>query len=149
MNFSNDGIECSLDFGPDSVTLSVKDLVQEMPIGSQELPPVACSLLWSQVQGFLNNHLARVPTASNQQGTMEIRDESFSSVGAQNMDTSGYRASDLEDNEFHWENPQLEVDAVFRPGIDNRFSPTAFDSLGMGGSVDNPILLHDEEDKEK
>ena len=47
MNFSvsNDGIEWSLEFGPDSVTLTVKDLVQEMIISSQEVPMAAWSLL--------------------------------------------------------------------------------------------------------
>ena len=44
MNFSvsNDGIEWSLDFGPDSVTVTVKDLVQEMTLSSREIPPAAC-----------------------------------------------------------------------------------------------------------
>ena len=58
---SNDGIEWSPDFGPDSVTLTVKDLVQEMTKSSQELPLAAWSLLLSQRQQFLHNHLARVP----------------------------------------------------------------------------------------
>ena len=80
---------------------------------------------------------------------MEMRDEVFSSVVAQKIVTSGLQLSDLEDIEFRWENPQLEVDAVFRPGIDILFSPTAFDSLEMGVSVENPILLDDEKDKEK
>ena len=41
------------------------------------------------------------------------------------------------------------MDAVFRPGIDTPFSPTTFDELLMGdGSVENPIVLDEEEDKE-
>ena len=41
------------------------------------------------------------------------------------------------------------MDAVFRPGIDTPFSPTTFDDLLMGdGSVENPIVLDEEEDKE-
>ena len=41
------------------------------------------------------------------------------------------------------------MDAVFRPGIDTPFSPATFDGLSMGeGSVENPILLDAEEDKE-
>ena len=32
------------------------------------------------------------------------------------MDTTGYELSDLEDIKFFWENPQVELDAVFRPG---------------------------------
>ena len=57
---SNDGIEKFLDFGPDSVTLTVKDLVQEMTKSSQEIPLEAWSLLLSERQDFLNNHLPRV-----------------------------------------------------------------------------------------
>ena len=75
-------------------------------------------------------------------------DEVLSGVGAQEgLDTSGYQESaDLDDVEFYWENDQLDVDAAFRPGIDTPFSPTAFDDLEMGGSVENTILL--DEDKE-
>ena len=58
---SNDGIEWSLNFGPDSVTPTVKDLVQEMTIGSEEIPLAAWSLLMSQREESLSNHLARVP----------------------------------------------------------------------------------------
>ena len=80
---------------------------------------------------------------------MEMRDEVLSSVGAQYLDTSSYQVSDLEDIEFNWEDSQLDMDAVFRPGIDTPFSPTTFDDLLMGdGSVENPIVLVEEEDKE-
>ena len=42
------------------------------------------------------------------------------------------------------------MDAVFRPSIDAPFfSPTTFDDLTMGGSVKNPIVLDEEEDKRK
>ena len=43
------------------------------------------------------------------------------------------------------------LDAVFRPGIDTPFYPTSFDDLSMWGwegSVENPIVLDEEEDKE-
>ena len=101
---SNDGIEWSLDFGPDSVTLTVKDLVQEMTISSQEISLAAWSLLLFQKQRFLNNHLARVTVTINQQETHKMTDEVFSSVGAQEgLDTSGYQVSaDLDDVEFYW-----------------------------------------------
>ena len=57
--------------------------------------------------------------------------------------------SDLEDIEFNWENPQLDMDAVFRPGVDTPSSPTTFVDLLMGdGSVENPIALDEEEDTE-
>ena len=99
-------------------------------------------MLLFQRQNFLNNHLARVTVTPNQQGTREMRDEVFSSVSQQDRDTGGYQVSaDLDDVEFYWENDQLDVDALFRPGIDTPFSPTAFDNLEMGGSAENPILL--------
>ena len=73
---------------------------------------------------------------------MEMRGEVLSSVRAQDLDTSSNQVSDLEDIEFNWENSQLEMDAVFRPGIDTPFSPTTIDDLLMGaGSVENPIAL--------
>ena len=78
-----------------------------------------------------------------------MRDEVLSSVGAQDLDTSSYQVSDLEDIQFNWENSHLDMDSVFRPGIDTPFSPTVFDDLLMGdGSVENPIVLDEEEDKE-
>ena len=146
---SNDGIQWTLDFGPDSVNVAVKDFDQKITISSQEIPLAAWQLLSSQRQDFLNNHLARVPITPNQEGTMEMRDEVLSSEGAQDLDTSSYQVSDLEDIEFNWENSQLEMDAVFRSGIDIPFSPTTFDDLLMGdGSVENLIVLDEEEDKE-
>ena len=90
---SNDGIEWSLNFGPNSVTLTEKDLVQEVTISSQEYPLSAWSLLLPQKQQLWNNHLARVPVTPNQQGTNEMMDEVISSVGALDMDTSGYQVS--------------------------------------------------------
>ena len=75
-----------------------------------------------------------------------MRDEVLSSVVAQDLDTSSYQVS--EDIEFNCENSQLDMDAVFRPGIDTPFSPTTFDDLSMEGSVENPIMLDEEEDKE-
>ena len=126
-----------------------KDLVHEMTISSQENPLASRSLLLSQRQQLLNNHLARVPVTPNQQGSHEMRDEVRSSVGAQEgLDTSGSQVSaDLDGVEFYWENDQLYADVV-RPGIDTPFSPTAYDDLEMGGSAENPILLDEEEDKE-
>ena len=146
---SSDGIQWTLDFGPDSVTIAVNDLNQNIRISSQEIHLAAWQLLLAQRQEFLNNHLARVPITPIQEGTMEMRDEVLSSVRAQDLDTSSYQVTDLEDKEFNWENSQLDMDSVFRPGIDTPFSPTVFDDLLMGdGSVENPIVLDDEEDKE-
>ena len=135
---SKDGIQWILDFGPDSVTIAVNDLDQKITVSSQEIPLAAWQLLLSQTQDFLDNHLSRVPITPNQEGTMQMRDEVLSSVGAQDLDTSSYQLSDLEDIEFNWENSQLEMDAVFRPGIDTPFSPTIFDVLSMEGSVEKP-----------
>ena len=111
---SNGSIQWSLDFGKDSVTLTVKDLVQEFFMA-------AWSLLLSEKQDFLHNHLARIPVPPNQQGIHEMRDEVLPSVGAQDMDTSAYQVSDLDDDEFDWEKNQLDVNAVFRPFIEPRF----------------------------
>ena len=146
---SSDRTQWTFDFGPDSVTIAVIDLVQNIAASSQEIHPAAWQLLLSQRQDFLDNHLSRMPITQNQEGTMDMRDEVLSSMGAQDPDTSSYQVSDLEDIEFNWEYPQLDMDAVFRPCIDTPFSPTTFDDLLMGdGSVENPIVLDEEEDKE-
>ena len=79
---------------------------------------------------------------------MEIRDEVLSSVGAQDLDTSSYQVSDLEDIEFNWDISQLDMDIVFRPGIDTSFPPDTIDDLPKEGSVENPIVLDEEEHKE-
>ena len=79
-----------------------------------------------------------------------MRDRVLSGVGARDLDTSSYQVSDLDDIEFNWEGSQLDMDSMFRPGIDTPFSPTVFDDLLMGdGSVENPIVLDEEEGKEK
>ena len=52
---------------------------------------------------------------------MEMRDGVLSSVGAPDLDTSSFQVSDPEDIEFNWENSQLDMEAVFRPGIDILF----------------------------
>ena len=92
---SNDGIQWTLDFAPDSVTIAVKDLDQNITISSQEIPLTALQLLLSQRSYFPNNDLARVPINPNHEGTMEMRDDVLSSVGAQVLDTSSYQVSDL------------------------------------------------------
>ena len=87
---SNDGIQWTLDFGPDSVTDTVIDFVQNITISSQETPPAAWQLLWSQRQDISDNHPPPVSITQNQEGTMEMRDEVLSSVGAQDLFTSSY-----------------------------------------------------------
>ena len=81
LSVSNDGIQWTLDFGPDSVTIAVKDLDQNITITSYILV-ASWQLLLSQKQDFLNIHLARVPITPNQEETMEMRDKVLSSVGA-------------------------------------------------------------------
>ena len=71
----NLGIEWLLDFGPDSISLTAKDLVQELTIISQEFPLTAWSLLLSERQGFLNNYLERALITLNREGPMEMRNE--------------------------------------------------------------------------
>ena len=65
---SNDGIEWSLDFGPDSDTQTVKDFVQEMKIRSKQILLTAWSFLMSQTQDLFSNHLARVPVTPKDEG---------------------------------------------------------------------------------
>ena len=78
---SSDGSQWTLDSGPDSVTIAVNDLDQNLTFSSQERPLAAWHLLLSQRQDFLNNHLARVPITPNQEGTIEVKKEVLSSVG--------------------------------------------------------------------
>ena len=96
------------------------DLDEILTVSSLEIPLAAWSLLLSQRQDFFENHLPRVPKAPNQQGTFEMR-EVLSSVGAQDTDTRGYELSDVEDIEFSWEDPAVDMDSVYRPGLDTPF----------------------------
>ena len=84
----------------------------------------------------------------NQKGTVEMRDEVLSSVDAQELDTSGYLVSDLEDIEFHWGELGLNMDAVCWPGIDTPFSPSTLNDFEMNLMAENPTLFDEEEDKE-
>ena len=107
-------------------------------------------MLLSQRQEFLDNHLPRVLITPNQQGTFEVRDEILSSVGAQDTDTRGYELTVIEDIEFSWGDPAVDLESVYRPEKDTPFSPSIFDDFQMDGSTTaNPIIVDDEEDKEK
>ena len=145
---SNNGIHWTLDFGPDSVTIAVNDLVQSTTISSQDISLTGSQLLFPQEHTFWDDHLTRVTVTPNQQGLHEMRDDVLSSLGSQDLDTSSYQLTDLEDIEFNWEESHLDMDAAFRPGIDTPFSPNNFDDLSMEGSVENPTVLDEEEDKE-
>ena len=80
---SSDGVQWTLHFGHDSVTIAVNDLYRKLRISSQETHLAAWQLLLSQGQEFLDIQLPRVPITENQEGTMEMRDEVLSSKGAQ------------------------------------------------------------------
>ena len=147
---SNNGAQWILYFGPHSVVLSVKDLDENLTISSLAILLAAYSLLLSQRQEFLDNHLPRVPISPNQQGPFQMREEVLSSVRRQDTDTKEYELSNLEDNEFSWEFPTLVMDNVYRPEIDTPISPSIFDDFLMGSTSANPInpiLVDDEEDK--
>ena len=70
-SISDNGVQETLDFGPDSVTFAVNDLYQNITINSQEIPLAAWQMLLSQRQDFLDTHLPRVPITQKQEGTME------------------------------------------------------------------------------
>ena len=64
-----------------------------------------------------------------------MREEVFSSVGAQDTDTRGYELSDLEDIEFSWEDPAVDMDSVYLPGIDTPFPHPSLTILRWGQSL--------------
>ena len=140
---SNDGIQLTLDFGPDSVTISIIDLEQKITIPScLAIAVVSKTRLLEQSSSASSNYPQPARNIWNER-------RSTLQCGAQDLGTSSYQLSDLEDIEFNWENSQLYMDAVFRPSIDTTFSPTTFADLLMGdGSVENPIVLDEEKDKE-
>ena len=145
---SNDGNERSLDFGPVSVPLTVKDFIQEMTKCSQEHCLASWSFLLFERHDFLNVHLARVPVTPNQQESMEMRDGVFSSVSAQEMDISGFQVADLEDFEFHWDDLDLNMYAVFLPGMNTPFTRSNSENFELGSTAEKPILVDEEQHEE-
>ena len=63
-------------------------------------PLATLSLLLFQIQDNLNIQLAGFPIIPNQEETMKLREKVLSSVSAQDIDTSAYQMSDLDDDEF-------------------------------------------------
>ena len=120
-----------------------------MTISPEEVLLAGRSCLLSQSQDFMNFHVAQIPITPNQQGTMDMREDLFSGVGAQDFDTSGYEVCHPDDLGLYWRNDQLSGDAVFRPLIGTQFSTTILDVLEMGGSEGKSNLLDKEEEKEK
>ena len=123
----------------------MKDIV--LTILSLELPIAAFNSLINQRQQFLENHLARAPIMPNQQGTWEMQDEVRASVGDHDV-SSNFDPSDMDDIQFHCENPNVEMDAVCRPGIDIPFSPSLFENCPVAGSAEYPKEIDDELDKQ-
>ena len=78
---------------------------------------------------------------------MWMQDEVLSTVGAKDIDSSGYQMSDLDDIEFHWDDPVLDMDAVFLPGKDTLFSHSMYTNFQMGSMSENTILIDEEKDK--
>ena len=66
---------------------------------------------------------------------------------AQDTDTSGYQLSDLQDIEFQWENPDLKMDAVFRPNVKTLFSSPKFNDFEKGSLSENPLLIDEQQAK--
>ena len=87
---SNNETQRTLDISPDSVTIIVKDIVQDLTISSLELPIAAFNTLIDQRQQFLENQLARLPISPNQQGTWEMQDEVRASVGDHDVSQSSF-----------------------------------------------------------
>ena len=79
-SFSNERVQWTLDFPPDSVTIAVIDLVQNVTISLQEVPLAAWPLLLSKRQDFLDNRLPGVSITQNQEGTKEKREERRSTL---------------------------------------------------------------------
>ena len=52
---------------------------------------------------------------------MEMLEEVLSSVGVQDVDTSGYQVSNLDNIEFYCKNDQLDVDTIVTQWIDTPF----------------------------
>ena len=100
----------------------------------------AWNLLLGHGPKFLYNYLARVPITPNQQGTHQMI-KLLPSARVQEMDLWCL----IWTTAFHWENSELEKDAVFCSGEDN-FSLSASDDIEMGSAAKD-FLLDDEEDK--
>ena len=79
-----------------------------------------------QRHDFSNNYLEPVPVSPNQQGTVAMWVEVNSIRSAQDEDTSLCKLTDLKDFLFYWEDLDLNMDAVFRKGIDSPFCPSNF-----------------------
>ena len=76
-----------------------------------------------------------------------MRDEVLFSVEAQDLDTYSYQVSNFEDIEFNLGEFTTGHGHSVQTRRRHHFSPITFDDISMGGSVGNPIVLDEEEDK--
>ena len=76
-----------------------------------------------------------------------MRDEVFSSVCEQDTDAIGYQVSDLDEIEFQWEDPDLNMDATARLSIDTLFTLSSFNEYEMGSLAGNLILFDEEQNR--
>ena len=77
-----------------------------------------------------------------------MRHKVLSGVGEQNMDTGGSQVSDLEDIEIHWEDLELNMDAVCQLSIDTPFCPSTFTNFERVPMAENSCLIEKEQDKQ-
>ena len=114
---SNNGFVWSLDFGPDPFTLILKDLVQEMTISSQENPLAAWSFLLPLRQQFEQpfSESSNYPQTKRDNGDAGWN---TSKGWCTRQKCKRESAFDLEDIGHHYEDLNMKMDAVIRPGID-------------------------------
>ena len=118
----------------------MQKLSRKGTIHQQIIPLAAWNLQLQQNLHFLDNHLSRVPITRSHQGTMGMRDGVLSIVFARDMDTSGYKMSDLGDFQFLWEDPGLNMDIVFKHRTGSPFSALTSYDLALGALAKKPIL---------
>ena len=76
-----------------------------------------------------------------------MQDEERVSVGDQDV-SSDFVPSDQDDLQVHWENLNVDMDAVSRPELSSSLSPSLFENFPVDGSAHFPIDIDDELDKE-
>ena len=82
---SNEGTQWFLAFGPDSVFLTVKDIVEDSVMSSQESLLPTWKVLVSQREDLLVNRSVQIPMSPNQRKTFEMREEVPTGAGAQQL----------------------------------------------------------------
>ena len=61
------------------------------------------------------------------------------------MDASGYQVSGLEDIEFHWDDLDVKMDAIFGTDIKTPFSNAILNHFEMESMAEKPILMDEEQ----